>query len=137
MTFVPYKLGTDPDFEKCLPDVEIQEGPIGWGSGPMPAKDFSNDAHDPGGKTGEGITEREYDLDRREWGLPMRDIRQMSKDEERTIYYAKYWLPYCPKLPIIGLKLEFFNMSVNGGPGRATRILQRVLGFTGTDVDGD
>lgn len=26
MPFVPYKLGTDPQFEKWLPDIEVQEG---------------------------------------------------------------------------------------------------------------
>jgi lysozyme family protein len=126
MTFTPYKLGTDPDFEKCLPDIEVQEG-VKWDSGPGPSRAFSDDAHDPGGKTMEGITQKEYFQDRIEWGLPIQPVRQMSKDEERTIYYTRYWLPYCPKFTDPGMKLEFFNMSVNGGVGRAIKELQIVL----------
>jgi lysozyme family protein len=117
MTFVPYVVGTDIEFDKCLPPVLVQEG------------GYSNDAHDPGGMTMDGIIQREYDADRRAWGLPTRWVKNISADEYRTIYYTKYWLPYCPKLAP-GLNLEFFNMSVNGGPHRATVILQEVLGIT-------
>lgn len=35
-TFIPYPLGLDPKFERCLPDTEAQEG-VPWASGPMPA----------------------------------------------------------------------------------------------------
>lgn len=114
MPFVPYKLGTDPQFEKCLPDMLVQEG------------GYSNDAHDPGGMTMFGIIQREYDADRRAWGLPTQWVNKISPDEYRTIYYTKYWLPHCPDLPA-GLDLEFFDLCVNGGPHRAIVTLQRVL----------
>jgi lysozyme family protein len=127
-SFIPYPLGADPKFEKCLPDTEIQEG-VPWASGPGPAKAFSNDAHDPGGMTMEGIIQREYDLKRRQWGLPTQPVRNISKDEERTIYYTDYWQPYCPLLPA-GLDLEFFDLDVNGGQHRAVVTLQRALGVT-------
>jgi lysozyme family protein len=124
-TFIPYPVGLDPKFERCLPFTEAQEG-VPWASGPMPARAFSNDAHDPGGKTGEGIVQREYDLKRRQWGLPTQDIRKMSKDEERTIYYTDYWLPYGPELPA-GLDLECFDNCVNEGTHRAIELLQVAL----------
>lgn len=114
MPFIPYVLGTDLEFEKCLPDILVQEG------------GYSDDAHDPGGPTDFGIIQREYDMDRRSWGLPTQPIRNISADEYRTIYYVKYWLPYCPKL-YPGMDLQFFNMSVNGGPHRAIENLQRAL----------
>lgn len=116
MTFIPYKIGTDPDFEKCLPDTLVQEG------------GYSNDPHDPGGMTMYGIIQREYDAKRRAWGLPTQWVKNISADEYRTIYYTDYWLPYCPKLPA-GLDLEFFDLAVNGGPHRAIITLQRVLGI--------
>lgn len=131
-TFIPYVVGTDPEFDKALPYIEIQEG-VPWSDGPMPARAYSNDAHDPGGMTGEGIIQREYDPKRRQWGLPTRWVRNMSKDEERTIYYTDYWLPYCPLLPK-GLDLEFFDLAVNGGIHRAAVTLQRTIG--GIAVDG-
>jgi len=52
-SFIPYVVGTDAEFDKILPFNEIQEGPVPWVSGAAPARDFSNDAHDPGGATEE------------------------------------------------------------------------------------
>jgi lysozyme family protein len=114
-SFIPYPLGEDPKFEDCLPDTLKQEG------------GYSNDAHDPGGKTMEGIIQKEYDLKRRQWGLPTQWVEKISADEMRTIYYTDYWMPYCPLLPP-GLDLEFFDLDVNGGQHRAVIILQRALG---------
>jgi lysozyme family protein len=134
-TFIPYPMGLDPNFEKLLPDTELQEG-VPWASGPMPTRAYSNDANDPGGKTGEGIIQKEYDPKRRQWGLPTQDIRRMSKDEERTIYYTDYYLAgHCNELPI-GVALETFDDVVNEGTHRGIELLQMGLGFKGKDVDG-
>lgn len=127
--FIAYVVGTDPQFDKCLPDTELQEG-VPWSSGPMPPRAFSNDAHDPGGKTGEGILQREYDRKRRQWGLPTQDIRRMSKDEERTIYYTDYWVAgHCPEMPA-GLDLECFDDVVNEGTHQGIKLLQVALRVT-------
>ena len=126
-SFVPYIVGTDPEFDKCLPDIEVQEG-VPWSNGAAPVRGYSDDAHDPGGKTEEGIIQREYDLKRKQWGLPTQWVRLISKDEERTIYFTDYWMPHCPKLPP-GLDLEFFDLCVNGGEHRAVTTLQRALGL--------
>lgn len=134
-TFVPYVVGTDTQFDKILPFTEIQEGPVPWVSGPAPAKDFSNDEHDPGGATEEGIIQTEYNRARRLWGLPVQSDKLMSKDEERTIYFVNYWMPYCPMIPD-GLDLEFFDLCVNGGESRAVKELQLVLGISADGVWG-
>lgn len=124
--FVAYPLGLDPRFEKCLPFTELEEG-VAWSSGPLPARAFSNDKYDPGGKTGEGIIQKEYDLKRRQWGLPTRDIRLITKDEERTIYYTDYWLAgCCPEMPA-GLDLECFDDCVNEGAHEGIKLLQMAL----------
>jgi lysozyme family protein len=117
MTFTPYKVGTDPEFDKCLPPILVQEG------------GYSDDAHDPGGATDYGIIQTEYNIARKAWGLPTQPVSKITDDEYRTIYYTKYWLPYCPTL-YPGLDLEFFNMAVNGGPGRAIELLQEAIGVT-------
>jgi lysozyme family protein len=127
-TFIPYVVGTDTQFDKILPLTEIQEGPVPWVSGSAPAKDFSNDAHDPGGATEEGIIQNEYNRKRRQWGLTIQSDKLMSKDEERTIYFTDYWMPYCPEIPD-GLDLEFFDLNVNGGESRAVKTLQLTLGI--------
>ena len=113
-TFVAYPLGLDPKFEKCLPDTLVQEG------------GYSNDPHDPGGRTMLGIIQKEYDLKRRQWGLPTQWVKNISADEMRTIYYTDYWLPYGPTLPP-GLDLEYFDDCVNQGSHRAIVLLQRAL----------
>jgi lysozyme family protein len=131
-SFIPYIVGMDPQFDRILPLTEIQEGPVPWVSGLAPAKDFSNDAHDPGGATDEGVIQNEYTPFRRQWGLPVQSVKLMTKDEERTIYFVKYWMPHGPSLPP-GLNLEFFDLDVNGGESRAVRTLQATLGI---GVDG-
>jgi lysozyme family protein len=123
-SFIPYPLGYDPKFEKCLPDTLKQEG------------GYSNDAHDPGGMTMEGIIQREYDLKRKQWGLATRWVKDISADEYRTIYFTDYWMPHCPALPA-GLDLEFFDLDVNGGPHRAVEILQKAIGITADGQWGD
>lgn len=118
-------------FEICLPFVLAQECPLpnDWSN----PKNFSNDRHDPGGKTQCGIIQREYDLWRKGHGLPTQDVRKMPKDEGWAIYRIGYWQPHCHLLPD-GLDLEYLDESVNAGPTEATRILQVALGV---DNDGE
>src|ERR1700678_3705447 len=116
-TFVPYVVGTDPEFDKCLPPILVQEG------------GYSNDAHDPGGMTDFGIIQREYDAKRKQWGLPTQWDKNISADKNRPMYYTDYWLPVCPQL-YPGLDLQVFNMSVNGGPHRAIVLLQQTADVT-------
>lgn len=120
-----------PDrFDTCLPFTLAQECPLprDWSN----PKNFSNDAHDPGGETQCGITQREYDHWRKRYGEPCRDVRQLTQIEGDTVYRQNYWHPYCQTLPP-GLDLQVFDASVNEGPTEATRIMQRVLGLV---VDG-
>jgi lysozyme family protein len=109
-----YQLGSDPAFERCLPDTLKEEG------------GYSNDAHDPGGMTMEGIIQREYDKWRRAQGLPTQWVKKISQDEVRTIYHDEYWLPFCPKLPA-GLDLCLFDTNVNNGVHAGMVLLQRAL----------
>ena len=107
---------TSPRFLACLPFVLKEEG------------GYSNDAHDPGGMTMEGIIQREYDRYRSAHNLPHQWVKNISTDEMHDIYFGEYWLPHCPVLPA-GLDLSFFDLCVNGGPMRATHTLQVALGI--------
>jgi len=109
-----YQLGSDPEFEKCLPDTLKEEG------------GYSNDAHDPGGMTMEGITQREYDPWRRKNSLPTQWVKNISAGEVRTIYHDEYWLPYCPNVPP-GLNLCLFDTNVNNGVHAGMVLLQHSL----------
>lgn len=111
-------------FLDCLPLMLINECPLpGDWSNP---KNFSNDAHDPGGRTMCGIIEREYDAYRARKNLPLQSVRLISREEGEDIYYNDYWLPYCALLPH-GLDLSFFDEAVNAGPRMAVKLLQRTL----------
>lgn len=118
-----YQLGSDPQFEACLPDTLKEEG------------GYSNDAHDPGGMTMEGITQREYDAWRRAQGLPTQWVKKIGESEVLAIYHDSYWLPNCPKLPT-GLNLCVFDTNVNQGPHAGTVLLQRTLNIPDDGVWG-
>jgi lysozyme family protein len=110
----------------CLPFTLAQECPLpnDWSN----AKNFSDDRHDPGGKTMCGIIQREYDVWRKGHGLLVQDVRKIGKDEGEAIYRVCYWQPHCGSLAP-GLDLQFFDESVNAGTSEAIRILQVALGI--------
>lgn len=118
-------------FKACLPYTLAQEcpHPADWSN----PKNFSDDAHDPGGKTMCGITQREYDHYRKARGLPVQDVRKISRKEGEDIYDKSYWLPDCPLLPV-GLDLCLFDAAVNQGSFEAIKILQAALGIA---ADGE
>jgi lysozyme family protein len=118
-------------FELCWPFTLAQECPFpnDWAN----PRNFSNDAHDPGGKTMCGIIQREYDVWRKSHSLPPRDVRQLTQVEGEAIYSASYWDPECPVLPA-GLDLCYFDEAVNAGTTEATKVLQYTLGVK---IDGD
>jgi lysozyme family protein len=120
-----------PQFLACLPFTLAQEcpHPNEWSN----PRNFSNDAHDPGGETMCGIIQREYTAWRKSNGLPSRDVRYLTQAEGYAIYWRNYWYPECPKLPP-GLDLAFFDAAVNEGGHEAILMLQYILGIT---RDGD
>jgi lysozyme family protein len=120
-------------FQTCLPFTLAQECPFptDWSN----PRNFSNDAHDPGGATMCGIIQREYDIYRKSKGLPVQSVELMSQAEGLDIYENSYWLPYCDDLPV-GLDLCFFDASVNEGCHEAIKILQVALDLTNDGMWG-
>ena len=105
-------------FQQCLAETLALEG------------GYSNDPHDPGGPTQSGITQRVYDAYRSNKGLPRRHVSTLQPAERDEIYWLNYWLPsHAGTLPP-GLDLAVWDFAVNSGPGRAIKVLQRVLGVT-------
>lgn len=113
-------------FDICWPYTLIEECPLpqDWSN----HRNFSNDAHDPGGATMCGITQREYSIWRARHTLPSQNVKLLTREEGRSIYYYSYWLPNSLKLPA-GLDLNYFDECVNAGPHAATVILQGTLGI--------
>lgn len=122
----------DDNFIACLAETLRQEcpKPEDWSN----ARNYSNDAHDPGGETMCGITQREYSAWRLRHALPSQHVRLLSREEGIAIYRG-YWLPYCPMLPR-GLDLQLFDESVNAGLHAAIEILQDALGIASDGVWG-
>lgn len=67
-----------PGFDEALPVTLANEG----GKVDNPA--------DPGGRTNQGVIQRNYDAWRRSQGLPTQDVYLMT-DDERDAIYRTYW----------------------------------------------
>lgn len=96
---------------------------------------YVNHLKDPGGATNFGVTKRTL----ANWrGVKLKDmdtkeVVQLSIDEAGRILKRNYWdVAHCDDLPV-GLDYATYDYSVNSGPGRAIKDLQRTLGIT---VDG-
>lgn len=98
---------TNPAFEIAVGLVLEHEG------------GYSDDPADRGGETKYGISRRSY---------PDEDIKNMTLDRAKDIYYNDFWLP------LMGFELPdkiavmVFDMAVNSGRTPAMRCLQRALG---------
>ena len=102
-------------FADCLPVILREEG------------GFSDDARDPGGVTNLGVTAATWAA----WtGQPATEaiMRALTPERVTPLYRADYWNAVDgDKLPD-GLNLCVFDFAVNGGPGRAAKTLQGVVG---------
>ena len=90
---------------------------------------YVNDKDDMGGETKYGITKRFY---------PHLDIKNLTKEEAKEIYYKDYWIPSkANKLPS-ELQYPYFDCVVNTGQSRAVKILQKACNNRNTfDIKED
>ena len=81
---------------------------------------------DPGGATNLGITRATLAAHR---GRPVSvaAVRALTEAEAGEIYRRRYWAAVKADALPAGLDLAVFDLAVNSGPGRAARLLQRVL----------
>lgn len=110
-------------FEEALKFVLHHEG--GW----------SDDPRDPGGATMKGVTigvYKEY-LGR---DVSKDELKNIPQEHLLNIYKTRYWdKAKCDELKA-GVDLSVFDLAVNGGTGRAAKILQRCVGATEDGVIG-
>jgi lysozyme family protein len=89
---------------------------------------YVNDPLDAGGETNFGISKRAY---------PNLDIRNLTVDQAKHIYFNDYWKPIRGDLIVTNeLAYQLFDMAVNAGTGAAARLLQRIVGTTDDGVIG-
>lgn len=80
---------------------------------------YVNDPRDPGGETKFGISKRAY---------PNEDIRNLTIERARAIYYRDYWIRSgCERAPE-AMRFDLFDTAVNSGLSRAVRLLQLAAG---------
>lgn len=87
---------------------------------------YCNVPQDPGGETNYGICKRNY---------PQLDIKSLTKTSAINIYRADYWRGYYDEMPY-AIAAKVFDMAVNMGHSRASKILQKALHITADGVIG-
>ena len=90
---------------------------------------YVNHPSDPGGMTNLGVTKRVWE----EWvghEVDEKQMRALTPELVAPLYKKKYWDKVCGDELPTGLDLAVFDLSVNSGPGRAAKMLQKVLGVT-------
>ena len=80
---------------------------------------YVNNPSDPGGETNWGISKRSY---------PNIDIKNMTREKARDIYYQDFWTPLNGEKLHPGVAWQLFDFAVNSGIGTAIRAYQRALG---------
>lgn len=97
---------------------------------------YINHKDDPGGATDRGITQATYDAWNRAHGRPAKPVRGISKAEAERIISAQYLTPVkFDDLPS-GLDYAVADWSVNSGPARAVKELQKLVKVTPDGVMG-
>ena len=85
---------------------------------------YVNDPVDRGGATNKGITQRTYNKWLKAHCLPKKDIKFISDDEVKKIYYQYYWLEVnCHNMNNVFAVL-CFDSAVNHGPKRVQDFLK-------------
>jgi lysozyme family protein len=97
---------------------------------------FTNNPADPGGATNLGVTKRVWEA----WvghGVSVNDMRALTVADVTPLYRAQFWQACaCDRLPP-AMALCVFDWAVNGGPSRAARDLQQVVGAVADGHIGD
>ncbi len=96
---------------------------------------FSDDPHDPGGATMDGITLAEFQA----WyghDKTVADLKAITGEQLGQIYMESYWVQVRGGDLPAGVDLSVFDMGVNAGPKRSIELLQAVLGVTADGVLG-
>ena len=79
---------------------------------------YVNDPNDPGGETKYGISKQAY---------PNLDIKNLTKEQAKEIYYKDYWLKsHCDKI-IYPVNIMAFDTAVNMGKRTAIKLLQTAI----------
>ena len=91
--------------------------------------EYSNNSNDSGGETKYGISKSAY---------PNLDIKDLTKDKAREIYFQDYFKKSSAHLIVDeDLAIKFFDLVVNLGQVQATKNLQRALKIFSPNIKDD
>ena len=89
-----------------------------------------DDPIDPGGRTNQGVIQREFSAWLRRNGKPSRDVFTMTDQERDAIYYQNYGQRIrFNELPP-GIDLLVLDGAINSGPSQSVKWLQRALNLS-------
>lgn len=88
---------------------------------------YVNDPADAGGETNFGISKKSY---------PDLNIKALTEDQAKAIYYQDYWLPCrCDEMPAY-IAAVVFDTAVNMGQRIGIKFLQQALGVPADGIVG-
>jgi lysozyme family protein len=89
--------------------------------------DWADHPADPGGATMKGVTLKTFsDYLGREASKD--ELKAISDGQLQAIYKKGYWDKISADSLPVGVDIVVFDMAVNGGPGRAAKLLQKAVG---------
>lgn len=89
-----------------------------------------DDPIDPGGRTNQGVIQREFSGWLRKNGKPNRDVFTMTDDERDAIYWENYGVKIrFNELPP-GVDVIVLDGAINSGPSQSVKWVQRALGLS-------
>lgn len=97
---------------------------------------YVNHPKDPGGATDRGITQRTYDAWNNARGRPKLPVRGIGRAEAEQIIFEQYMKPVSFDALPSGLDYAVADFSVNSGPSRAVKVLQRLIGASQDGIVG-
>lgn len=105
-------MATQEVFERALQFV------LKWEGG------YSNNPNDLGGATNKGITQNTYNAYLKAHGKPAKDVKNISNNEVKEIYYNNYWkAAKCPSMTD-KFAILCFDTAVNMGVSRVNEFLK-------------
>lgn len=114
-TVAPVTIGNRDAFPAALKELLKHEG------------GYVNHRSDPGGRTNLGVTQRVWEA----WTgkrATEATMRALTVEQVAPLYRKNYWnMVRADEMPG-GLGLTVFDFGVNAGPGRAIKLLQRMIG---------
>ena len=90
---------------------------------------FSDSKNDLGGRTDKGVTQTTYNAWRRKKGLSPKDVKGISTDEAKQLYYEEFWLPTgASSVKDLREGYLLFDMALNSGPYEAKKLYNKSNG---------